>query len=142
MLHRLYATSPPTELLSYYCNIGPTPAVYFLLFEGQVRLRQFLGRSLRLGQARGPGTAATSPFRSCKTTCQQVGCVVQWICRRSEVKYSEFANVLLSCFIIQIISKPYSMPQISENQTERFGKIYAITPVLYFVTSYDRFIQL
>ena len=32
-----------------------------VLFEGYVRLRQFLGRAaLRLGQARGPGAVATS----------------------------------------------------------------------------------
>ena len=32
-----------------------------VLFQGYVRLRQFLGRAaLRLGQARGPGSVATS----------------------------------------------------------------------------------
>ena len=52
------------------CNIGPTPAVYFCIIWGlQVRLRQFLCRVLRLGQARGPRAAATSPYSSCKTTC-------------------------------------------------------------------------
>ena len=49
---------------------------HFVLFEGQVRLRQFLGRALRLGQARGPGAAARSPSSSYKTTCQQVGWAV------------------------------------------------------------------
>ena len=54
----------------------------FVLFEGQVRLRQFLGRELhlgrlggrapQLGQARGPGAAAGSPSSSCKITCLQV----------------------------------------------------------------------
>ena len=35
-----------------------------------------LGRALRLGQARGSGAAATSPFSSCKTTCLSVRFVV------------------------------------------------------------------
>ena len=65
----------------------------FELFEGQARLRQFLGRAPRLGQARGPGAAATCPYRSCKTTCQQVGCVVQRIWRRSEVEYGRYVQV-------------------------------------------------
>ena len=53
MLHRPYTTSPLMNLWPtnspIYCNIGPTPAV-FVLFEGYVRLRQFLGRALRLGK--------------------------------------------------------------------------------------------
>jgi len=62
MLHRLYATSPllnfwPTNFPTY-CNIGPTPAVYFSIIWG-LGLRQFLGRAPRIGQARGPGAAAT-----------------------------------------------------------------------------------
>ena len=51
MLHLLYATSP---LLNFgpinfptYCKVGAT----------------------RLGQARGPGAAATSPHSTCKTMC-------------------------------------------------------------------------
>ena len=32
----------------------------FVLFEGYVRLRQFLGRVLRLGRARGPSAAAVT----------------------------------------------------------------------------------
>ena len=34
--------------------------IFYVLFQGKVRLTQFLGRALRLGQARGPSTAATS----------------------------------------------------------------------------------
>ena len=32
--------------------------IYFFVIQGQVRLRHFLGRALRLGQARGPSAAA------------------------------------------------------------------------------------
>ena len=34
--------------------------IFYVLFQGKVRLRQFLGRALRLVLARGPSTAATS----------------------------------------------------------------------------------
>ena len=33
--------------------------LFFFIIQGQVRLRHFLGRALRLGQARGPSAAAT-----------------------------------------------------------------------------------
>ena len=33
-----------------------------MLFQGDIRLGQFLGGALRLGQARGPDTAATCPI--------------------------------------------------------------------------------
>ena len=36
----------------------------FVLFEGYVRLRQFLGRALRLGRARGPSAAARTGGRA------------------------------------------------------------------------------
>ena len=48
LLHRLYATSPPTELPTY-CNIGPPPAVYFCIICELGYIRQFLGRALCLG---------------------------------------------------------------------------------------------
>ena len=77
-----------------YCNFGPTLQLFiFALFEGQLRLSQFLGRTSRLVQARRPGAAATSPSSSCKTTCQQVGCIVQRIQPKSEVEYGGFAQV-------------------------------------------------
>ena len=61
MLHRLYATSPgPTELPTY-CNIGPYASCLFYYYL-RVRLRQFLGRALQQGQARGPGAAAATPY--------------------------------------------------------------------------------
>ena len=34
--------------------------IFYVLFEGYVRLRQFLGLALWLGQARGAGSMATS----------------------------------------------------------------------------------
>ena len=87
------STAHPSYCPSALLPIRPTATsdlrqlFIFVLFEGQVRLRQFLGRALRLGwargpsaaartPARGPGAAARSPSSSCKTTCQQVGWAV------------------------------------------------------------------
>ena len=48
------STAHPT-----YCNILDLRHLFiFVLFKGSVRLRQFLGRALRLGRARGPSAAA------------------------------------------------------------------------------------
>ena len=46
----------PVEILHFgptNCNIQPTTAVYFVLFEDWARLGQFKGRGPRLGQTRG-----------------------------------------------------------------------------------------
>ena len=106
----LFKTVVPPYCTSDLQTIAPTAILdlrqlfIFVLFLSSVRLRSFLGRALRLGprlggrgprlgQARGPGAAATSPFSSCKTLCQQSRCVVQRIWRRSEVEYSGFAQI-------------------------------------------------
>ena len=76
------STAHPSYCPSALLPIRPTATsdlrqlFIFVLFEGYVRLRLFLGRALRLGRARGPGAAARSPSSSCKTTCQQVGWAV------------------------------------------------------------------
>ena len=75
-IRNFWPTNFPTN-----CNIGPSPAVYVcIIWLLKVRLRQFLGRALRLGQARGPSAAwlglargpdaaTTSPYSNSKTTC-------------------------------------------------------------------------
>ena len=76
------STAHPSYCPSAILHIRPTATsdlrqlFIFVLFNGQVRLRQFLGRALRLVRARGPANAARSPSSSCKTTCQQVGWAV------------------------------------------------------------------
>ena len=91
MLHRLYGTSP----LTFRPTAIPTPTVYIVLFEGFM-LWQFMGKAPWLGQARGPGAAATSPYCSCKIKCQQVGCVVQRIQRRPKNTLPERTNKLIA----------------------------------------------
>ena len=85
---------PSTELLTTnfptYCNIGPTPAVYFnILFEGQVRLRQFLGRALRLGRQ---GAERRNQNRlGGRALLPQVHITLQYhVLCRSDVQYSGF----------------------------------------------------
>ena len=67
-VYRLYTTSSSAELPTYnfptYYTFRPTAKLdlrqllIVVLFEGKVRLRQFLGQALRLRQARGPSAAA------------------------------------------------------------------------------------
>ena len=70
----------------------------FVLFQGcQVETISGLSDAARTGQ----GTERRGQDRPrgqvhiacCKTTCQQVGCVLQLIWRRSEVEYSGFAQI-------------------------------------------------
>ena len=68
----------------------------FVLLEGQVRLRQFLGRALRLGRARGPGAAARSRSSSCKTTCQQVGWAVGRMGVGPKIHHQRFRVAMVS----------------------------------------------
>ena len=66
------SSPPPFYLLDGKPSFGNVDPLYC----SSVLLRQFLGRALRLGRARGPsaaargpGAAARSPSSSCKTTC-------------------------------------------------------------------------
>ena len=86
------STAHPSYCPSAILHIRPTAKsdlrqlFIFVQFEGQLSLREFLGRALRLGrargraprlgQARGLGAAARSPSSSCETTCWQVGWAV------------------------------------------------------------------
>ena len=89
----------PSVLLPICYTAHLTYDSCLFLYYLRVRLRQFLGRALRLGRASGPsaaaktgwgpGAAARSPSSSCKTTCQQVG----WAVGRMGVG----PKILISC---------------------------------------------
>ena len=56
IIHRLYAISP--LLLTSNLQLSGLRqlfSVHFVIFDGKVGLKQFLGRALRLEQARGTG---------------------------------------------------------------------------------------
>ena len=55
-----------------------------------------------------------SPSCSCKTMYQQVGCVAQWIWRRSEVEYSGFAYVGRRYHHIHLRSEKYLLRRHSK----------------------------
>ena len=82
------ATSPvlhPPNDTSVLRYIGPI----MLRRSGVQQDRSTVGLKRRMKEVILPA----SPSCSCKTMYQQLGCVAQWIWRRSEVEYSGFAYV-------------------------------------------------
>ena len=72
---RLYATSPPTDLLTYYLSDLLQSDlrqlfIFVLYFRVRLLVKTISGPSAAARTAaRGPGAAATSPFIRCETAC-------------------------------------------------------------------------
>ena len=96
------STAHPSYCPSAILHIRPTATsdlrqlFIFVLFEGQVRLRQFLCRALQLGRARGPSAAARTGQRAGRGLDVLVGRMGG----RSDGRRSKNAPSIMSCFFI------------------------------------------